>query len=77
VPGSSLSGRICLRCTLVLLCYAFFQGAQDSGGGSSSLSDEDQLNVINCVRRTAGVAALTQMVQMKCLAEAGQFRSAG
>jgi pyridoxal phosphate-dependent aminotransferase EpsN len=38
---------------------------------SSSLPEEDQLHVINCVRRTAGADALTQMVQTKCLAEAG------
>jgi pyridoxal phosphate-dependent aminotransferase EpsN len=44
---------------------------------SSSLPEEDQLHVINCVRRTAGADALTQMVQTECLAEAGHLRSAG
>jgi pyridoxal phosphate-dependent aminotransferase EpsN len=44
---------------------------------SSSLAEEDQLHVINCVRRTAGADALTQMVQSKCLAEAEHLRSAG
>jgi pyridoxal phosphate-dependent aminotransferase EpsN len=32
---------------------------------SSSLSEEDQLYVINCVRSTAGANALTQMVQKR------------
>jgi pyridoxal phosphate-dependent aminotransferase EpsN len=44
---------------------------------SSSLPEEDQLHVINCVRRTAGADALTQMLQTKCLAKAGHLRSAG
>ena len=38
---------------------------------SSSLPEVDQLHVINCVRRTAGADALTQMVQTECLAEPG------
>ena len=37
---------------------------------TSSLSEEDQLRVINCVRRQAGASALTRMVQAESLAEA-------
>jgi pyridoxal phosphate-dependent aminotransferase EpsN len=44
---------------------------------SSSLPEEDQLHVINSVRRTAGAHALTQMVQTECLAEAGHLGLAG
>jgi pyridoxal phosphate-dependent aminotransferase EpsN len=36
---------------------------------SSSLSEEDQLRVVNCVRRRAGADALSQVVQSECLAE--------
>jgi pyridoxal phosphate-dependent aminotransferase EpsN len=39
---------------------------------SSSLPEEDQLYVINSVRRTVGADALTQMVQRDRRAEAGQ-----
>jgi pyridoxal phosphate-dependent aminotransferase EpsN len=44
---------------------------------SSSLSEEDQLHVINAVRRTAGADALTQMVQTECLAEDGHLGPQG
>ena len=44
---------------------------------SSSLPEEDQLHVINSVRKAAGANALTQMVHTECLAEAGQLGSAG
>ena len=44
---------------------------------SSSLPEEDQLHVINCVRRTAGADALTQMVQTECLAEAAYLGPRG
>jgi pyridoxal phosphate-dependent aminotransferase EpsN len=37
---------------------------------SSSLSEEDQLYVINCVRKAAGANVLTQMAQKECIAEA-------
>jgi len=37
---------------------------------SSSLSEEDQLYVINYVRKAAGANVLTQMVQTECIAEA-------
>lgn len=37
---------------------------------SSSLSEEDQLHVINCVRREVGANPLAQMVQAESLAEA-------
>lgn len=38
---------------------------------SSSLTEEDQLHVINAVRGTSGADALTQMIQTECVAEAG------
>jgi pyridoxal phosphate-dependent aminotransferase EpsN len=38
---------------------------------SSSLTEEDQLHVVNAVRRTAGADALRQMTQAECPAEAG------
>jgi hypothetical protein len=44
---------------------------------SSSLSVEDQLYVINCVRKTAGASELTHMVQTGCLADAEPERVAG
>jgi pyridoxal phosphate-dependent aminotransferase EpsN len=44
---------------------------------SSSLSEEDQLHVINSVRGTIGADALTQMVQTECPAEAGHLGLAG
>jgi pyridoxal phosphate-dependent aminotransferase EpsN len=44
---------------------------------SSSLSEEDQLHVINAIRRTTGADVLMQMVQRECLAESGHFGSAG
>jgi pyridoxal phosphate-dependent aminotransferase EpsN len=40
---------------------------------SSSLTEEEQLYVINSVRKAAGGDALTQMVQTKCLVEAGEL----
>jgi hypothetical protein len=40
---------------------------------SSSLHEEDQLYVINTVRKAAGADALTQMVHKECLAEAGHY----
>jgi len=40
---------------------------------SSSLCEEDQLYVINTVRKAAGGDALTQMVHTECLAEAGHY----
>jgi pyridoxal phosphate-dependent aminotransferase EpsN len=43
---------------------------------SSSLSKEDQLYVINCVRKTAGAKTVKQTVQTECLAEAGPERVA-
>jgi pyridoxal phosphate-dependent aminotransferase EpsN len=43
---------------------------------SSSLSEEDQLYVINCVRKTAGANMLTQMVQTECLVKVGPERVA-
>jgi pyridoxal phosphate-dependent aminotransferase EpsN len=44
---------------------------------SSSLSSEDQLYVINRVRRTAHVAELTQLIQPESLVEAGESGFAG
>jgi len=44
---------------------------------SSSLSSEDQLHVINSVRKTVGAEPLTQVVPTECLAEAGHLESAG
>ena len=44
---------------------------------SSSLSEEDQLHVINSVRRTAGADALTQMAPRECCVEAGHLELAG
>jgi pyridoxal phosphate-dependent aminotransferase EpsN len=38
---------------------------------SSSLCGEDQLHIINCVRRTAGAEPLTQVLQTDGLAETG------
>ena len=38
---------------------------------SSSLTEQEQLHVVNTVRRTAGADALSQMSQAECLAEAG------
>jgi pyridoxal phosphate-dependent aminotransferase EpsN len=38
---------------------------------SSSLTEQEQLHVVNTVRRTAGADALRQMIQAECLAEAG------
>lgn len=38
---------------------------------SSSLTHEEQLHVVNVVRRSAGADALTQMIQTECLAKAG------
>jgi pyridoxal phosphate-dependent aminotransferase EpsN len=43
---------------------------------SSSLPEEDQLYVINCVRRTVGAEPLTHIVQTKRLVEAGPSGSA-
>jgi pyridoxal phosphate-dependent aminotransferase EpsN len=40
---------------------------------SSSLTEEDQLHVINSVRRASRAAPLTQMVQTGCPAEAGTW----
>ena len=40
---------------------------------SSSLPEEDQLHVINCVRRMAGVDGLTHIVESDCYVEAGQL----
>jgi pyridoxal phosphate-dependent aminotransferase EpsN len=39
---------------------------------SSSLSEEDQLYVINSVRKVVRADALTQMIQTECVTEAGQ-----
>ena len=44
---------------------------------SSNLSEEDQLHVINSVRRTAGADALTQMAPRECCVEAGHLELAG
>ena len=38
---------------------------------SSSLTEQEQLHVVNTVRRTVGAEALRQMIQAECLAEAG------
>jgi len=43
---------------------------------SSSLSEEDQLYVINCVRGRAGADELTETIQTESLAEAGQWAMA-
>jgi pyridoxal phosphate-dependent aminotransferase EpsN len=37
---------------------------------SSSLTEQEQLHVVNTVRRTVGAEALRQMIQAECLAEA-------
>jgi pyridoxal phosphate-dependent aminotransferase EpsN len=44
---------------------------------SSSLSEEDQLHVINAIRRTIGAKTFTQMVQREYLAESEHSGSAG
>jgi pyridoxal phosphate-dependent aminotransferase EpsN len=44
---------------------------------SSSLSEQDQLRVINCVRETVGAEALTRMVDANRPAELGQESLAG
>lgn len=38
---------------------------------SSSLTEQEQLQVVNTVRRTVGAEALRQMISAECLAEAG------
>ena len=38
---------------------------------SSSLTEQEQLHVVNTVRRTVGAEALRQMIQAEYLAEAG------
>ncbi len=43
---------------------------------SSSLSEEDQLQVINCIRNTVGTNVLTQMAQTERPANAGHVRVA-
>jgi dTDP-4-amino-4,6-dideoxygalactose transaminase len=44
---------------------------------SSSLTEEDQLHVINGVRASAGADELRQMTNSENLAEAGHLSSAG
>jgi len=43
---------------------------------SSSLSQEEQLHVVNSVRRAAGADALTELIQTECLTASGHAESA-